>query len=125
MAKAARAAQAWRVYKQVSQPGSPGLITRLRTVPRMVGAVTRGRYPGMSKSRLAMLGLGVVYILSPIDVIPDFLALVGVADDFGVLLWLTASLLGESGRYLDWERGNIQASVFPPEYGRQGSEHRR
>ncbi|MER7210801.1 YkvA family protein [Streptosporangium sp. NPDC000239] len=118
MAKAARAAQAWRVYKQVSQPGSPGLITRLRTVPRMVGAVTRGRYPGMSKSRLAMLGLGVVYILSPIDVIPDFLALVGVADDFGVLLWLTASLLGESGRYLDWERRNIQASVFPPEHGR-------
>ncbi|MEV4094076.1 YkvA family protein [Streptosporangium saharense] len=113
MAKAARAAQAWRVYRQVSQPGSPGLAARLRTVPRMVGAVTRGQYPGMTKGKLAMLGLGVVYILSPIDVIPDFLALVGVADDFGVFLWLMASLLGESGRYLDWERRNIQASVFP------------
>ncbi|MEV7010121.1 YkvA family protein [Streptosporangium sp. NPDC051022] len=113
MAKAARAAQAWRAYKQVSQPGSPGLGTRLRSIPKMIGAVTRGRYPGMSKSKLAMLGLGVVYIISPIDVIPDFLAIIGVADDFGVLLWLMGSLLGESGRYVDWERRNIQARAFP------------
>ncbi|MEV8638326.1 YkvA family protein [Streptosporangium sp. NPDC051023] len=113
MAKAARAAQAWRAYKQVSQPGSPGFGTRLRAIPKMIGAVTRGQYPGMTKSKLAMLGLGVVYILSPIDIVPDFLVLVGVADDFGVFLWLAGSLLGESGRYVDWERRNIQAKAFP------------
>ncbi|GAA3081282.1 YkvA family protein [Streptosporangium carneum] len=113
MVKAARAAQAWRAYKQVSQPGSPGLGARLRAIPKMIGATTRGHYPGMSKGKLGMLALGVVYILSPIDVIPDFLALVGVADDFGVFLWLMGSLLGESGRYVDWERRNIQARAFP------------
>ncbi|MFF5205139.1 YkvA family protein [Streptosporangium sp. NPDC000396] len=109
MAKAARAAQAWRTYKQVTTPGSPGLGTRLRAIPRMIGAVARGRYPGMGRSKLTLMGLGVLYMISPIDVIPDFLVLIGVADDFGVFLWLTGSLLGESGRYVDWERRRVTA----------------
>ncbi|GAA3423929.1 YkvA family protein [Streptosporangium sandarakinum] len=124
MAKAARAAQAWRVYRQVSGPGSPGLATRLRAVPKMVGAVMRGQYPGMTKGKLAMLGLGVLYIVSPLDLVPDFLALIGVADDFGVFLWLMGSLLGESGRYVDWERhGGVRAfpsAAGPFPHGRRG-----
>lgn len=110
MAKVARAAQAWRTYRNVTAPGSPGLVTRLRAIPRLIGAVRRGHYPGMSKGKLAMLGLGVVYILSPIDVIPEFLPLVGVADDFGVLLWLAGSLLGETGHYVEWERGRVRSA---------------
>ncbi|WP_436758022.1 YkvA family protein [Streptosporangium sp. V21-05] len=109
MAKAARAAQAWRTYKDVTKPGSPGLGARLRALPRMVGAVTRGEYSGMGKGKLAMMGLGVLYIISPVDVVPDFLVLIGVADDFGVFLWLMGSLLGEGGRYVDWEREKVRS----------------
>ncbi|MBF8191938.1 DUF1232 domain-containing protein [Nonomuraea sp. K274] len=111
MAKATRAAAAWRTYREVSKPGSPGLMTRVRAMPRMVGAVMRGRYAGMGRSKLALLGLGVVYIVSPVDVLPDFLMLIGVADDFGVFLWLMGSLLGESGRYVQHERAVIQARL--------------
>ncbi|GAA0838983.1 YkvA family protein [Streptosporangium amethystogenes subsp. fukuiense] len=109
MAKAARAAQAWKTYRSVSKPGSPGLGARLRALPRMIGAVMRGQYPGMSKGKLAMMGLGVLYIISPVDIVPDFLVLIGVADDFGVFLWLMSSLLGEGGRYVDWERDRVRA----------------
>ncbi|MFB4269542.1 YkvA family protein [Nonomuraea sp. GTA35] len=111
MAKAARAAAAWRTYREVTKPGSPKLTTRLRAIPRMAGAVMRGEYAGMGKGKLAMLGLGVVYLISPLDVVPDFLMLIGVADDFGVFLWLMASLLGESGRYVEHERHVIQARL--------------
>ncbi|MFC5823136.1 YkvA family protein [Nonomuraea insulae] len=111
MAKAARAAAAWRTYREVTKPGSPKLMTRLRAIPRMVGSVMRGNYAGMGKGKLALLGMGVVYLVSPIDVIPDFLMVIGVVDDFGVFLWLMASLLGESGRYVQHERGVIQARL--------------
>ncbi|MEU6716885.1 YkvA family protein [Nonomuraea sp. NPDC046802] len=111
MAKAARAAAAWRTYREVTKPGSPGLMTRARAIPRMVGAAMRGRYPGLGKGKLALMGMGVVYIISPIDAIPDFLTLIGVADDFGVFLWLMAALLGESGRFVEHERGVIQARL--------------
>ncbi|GAB2960859.1 hypothetical protein GCM10027203_77440 [Nonomuraea fastidiosa] len=111
MAKAARAAAAWRTYREVTRPGTPPLMTRVRAIPRMLGAVMRGRYAGLGKGKLALMGLGVVYLISPVDVIPDFLMLIGVADDFGVFLWLMASLLGESGRYVEHERAVIQGQV--------------
>jgi uncharacterized membrane protein YkvA (DUF1232 family) len=113
MAKAARAAAAWRTYREVSKPGTPGLLARVRAIPRMIGAVMRGEYDGMGKGKLALLGLGVVYMLSPIDVIPDFLFIIGVADDFGVFLWLFASLIGEGGRYVEWERQAAKARSLP------------
>ncbi|MGN9837358.1 YkvA family protein [Nonomuraea sp. H19] len=113
MAKPARAAAAWRTYREVTKPGSPGLMTRVRAIPRMLGAIMSGRYG--SRGRLALLGLGVVYILSPIDVVPDFLMLIGVADDFGVFLWLIGTLLGESGRYVEHERTVIQGRLLENE----------
>ncbi|MET7336357.1 YkvA family protein [Nonomuraea sp. NPDC005650] len=90
-------------------------MTRVRAIPRMVGAVMRGQYAGMGKSRLALLGLGVVYIVSPVDVVPDFLMMIGVVDDFGVFLWLVATLLGESGRFVEHERNVIQARLVEEE----------
>ncbi|RVX45921.1 uncharacterized protein DUF1232 [Nonomuraea polychroma] len=115
MAKAARAAAAWRTYREVTKPGSPGLMTRVRAIPRMIGAVMRGQYAGMGKSRLALMAMGVVYILSPVDVLPEFLMVIGVADDFGVFLWLLASMLGESGRYVEHERRVIQGRLAEQE----------
>ncbi|MFC7591392.1 YkvA family protein [Nonomuraea antimicrobica] len=111
MAKTARAAAAWRTYREVTRPGSPKLATRIRAIPRMVRAVVRGDYAGLGKGKLALLGLGVVYLVSPFDVVPDFLALIGVADDFGVLLWLVAALLGESGRYVQHEHQVIEGHL--------------
>jgi uncharacterized membrane protein YkvA (DUF1232 family) len=113
MAKPARAHAAWRAYREVSRPGTPGLVARLRAVPRLIGGVLRGDYRGMAKGKLAMMGLGVVYMLSPFDVVPDFLLMIGVVDDFGVFLWLMTSLLGESGRYVDWERNRALPGTSP------------
>ncbi|MEO3861815.1 DUF1232 domain-containing protein [Acrocarpospora sp. B8E8] len=104
MAKARRAAQVYRAYQDVSRPGSPGLMARIRAVPRMIRGAIRGEYRGLGKGKLSMMGLAVLYIVSPIDAIPDFLLAIGIVDDFGVLVWLTTALLGESGQYVTWEK---------------------
>jgi uncharacterized membrane protein YkvA (DUF1232 family) len=114
MKKANRAAAVWRTYQDVSKPGTPGVLTRVRAIPRLVKSVMRGDYAGMGKGKLALMAMGVVYLISPIDAVPDFLLLIGVVDDFGVLLWLAASMLGESGRYVDWERKVIPGTTTPP-----------
>ncbi|GII84842.1 hypothetical protein Ssi03_28320 [Sphaerisporangium siamense] len=111
VSRAGRAAAAYRAYQEVSRPGSHGLGTRLKALPRMISGTMRGDYRALGKGKLALMGLGILYIISPVDVIPDFLALIGVADDFGVFLWLMTSLLGESGRYLDWERRKVVGEV--------------
>ncbi|MFC4530803.1 YkvA family protein [Sphaerisporangium dianthi] len=111
MSKAGRAAAAYRAYQDISRPGSPSLMARLRAVPRMIGGSLRGEYRDLGKSKLALMGLGVLYIVSPIDVLPDFLPLIGVADDFGAFLWLMTSLFGESGRYVEWERKRLRGEL--------------
>ena len=113
MGKAGRAAATWRTYREVSRPGSPGMMARIKAFPRMIGGSLRGEYGGLSKRKLALMGLGIVYIVSPIDLIPEFLPLIGVTDDFGAFLWLMGSLLGESGRYLDWENQVVPGQVLP------------
>lgn len=114
MVKARRAAQAYKAYQDISRPGSPGLGARIRALPRMLAGALRGDYRELGKGKLALMGAAILYIVSPVDVVPEalFLAL-GVVDDFGVFLWLATSLLGESGRYVDWERRNLALSPEP------------
>jgi uncharacterized membrane protein YkvA (DUF1232 family) len=102
---AAAAGQAWQIYSETLQPDAPGLWTRVRAVPRMLKAVLRGQYKGMSFGTLGLLALGLVYIVSPIDAIPDMIPIVGIADDTGLALWLATVLVRSAGDFVTWERG--------------------
>ncbi|GAA4569696.1 YkvA family protein [Planotetraspora kaengkrachanensis] len=126
MAKAGRAAATWRAYQEVSRPGSPGLLTRVRALPRMIRSSMRGDFPGVSRGKLGMFGLAVAYIVSPFDAIPEFLIGFGVVDDFGVFLWLMTSLLGASGQYVQWERAGMpRGGAAPTAMPRSGAAPRR
>jgi uncharacterized membrane protein YkvA (DUF1232 family) len=50
------------------------------------------------------MALAVVYIVSPLDVLPDVLPLIGVADDAMVVAWLAGAVLTDAGDFLTWER---------------------
>jgi len=104
---ARRAGQAYRAYSDIVKPGTPGLGARLRAIPRMLRSAIHGEYPEMGKRKLGLLALSIVYILSPIDAIPDFLLGLGIVDDFGVFVWVMSTLLGDSGRYIEWQRQSL------------------
>src|SRR5947208_16755293 len=56
----------------------------LQTLLRMLRASGEGRYRQLSKKNLVLAGLGVLYLVSPLDVIPDFLP-GGFADDAAMI----------------------------------------
>lgn len=103
--RSAAAGQAWQIYSETLQPDAPGLWERVRAVPRMMKSVLRGRYKGMPIGTLGLLALGIVYIVSPIDAIPDVFPVVGIVDDTGMALWLAAVLVKSAGDFVTWERG--------------------
>lgn len=78
--------------------GSP--LDRLRAVPAMVGTTARGRNPELPRYQLLLWLIALVYLVSPIDFIPEFLPLLGIGDDIGVASWLLTSLYAESGNYI-------------------------
>ena len=87
------------------KPGQAGVLTLLRVVPRMVSAGLSGRYPFLDKSRVWIALLGVVYVISPIDLVPELLLpILGLGDDALVISWIAASLINETESFLGWER---------------------
>lgn len=83
--------------------GGPPLRRRLAAVPRLIRASMRGEYDG--GKRLAMVAAGLVYVVSPIDLVPEgLLLLVGLADDAVMVAWLAGAVLSETERFLEWER---------------------
>ena len=100
----------WRAIARGQAPGAPGLGDRARVVPRMVRDAASGRYAALGRGRLALLGLALAYLVSPIDLIPEaFVPLLGLADDGVVALWLAGAFLAETDRFLVWERSREPA----------------
>ena len=84
--------------------GPSGFVARLASIPRMARDVLTGRYDGLSRGRLMIMVLAVVYIVSPIDLLPEaVLPVVGLADDAMVAAWLVAALVAATSAYGHWE----------------------
>jgi len=88
------------------RPGSAGLAERAAAVPRMVRAMGRGEYRGTTFGHVALLAAAVVYVVSPLDFVPEALfGVFGLADDAVVVAWLAAALVNDTEAFLAWERG--------------------
>ena len=95
------------------RPGSAGLAERAAAVPRMFSAITRGEYRGTTFGHLALLGAAVVYIVSPLDFMPEALfGIFGLTDDAIVVTWLVAALVNDTENFLLWERSGARTSGF-------------
>lgn len=94
----------WDTVRRQRRRGSPELRVQLAAVPRMVAMTLTGRYPGLTRGRLGLMALALLYVVSPIDLVPEAaLLLLGVVDDAVVLAWLAGAILGETDAFLEWE----------------------
>ena len=78
----------------------------LQTLLRMLRASGEGRYRDVSKKNLLLAAAGIAYLVSPLDMIPDFLP-GGFADDAAVVAFVVRKLRGELAAFERWEQGII------------------
>lgn len=77
----------------------------MTSLPRLVRATIRGEYAGTTRGRLFMLVAAVLYVVSPVDLVPElFLPFLGLGDDAMVIGWIAASVINETESFLSWER---------------------
>ena len=50
----------------------------------MVKDTVQGRYKGLGKKNALMIVAGLLYLVNPMDIIPDFIFGIGFGDDLGV-----------------------------------------
>jgi uncharacterized membrane protein YkvA (DUF1232 family) len=105
MGRVAALTTLWRALRASRRPGAPGIGAQLAAVPRMLGASLSGRYPHLARGRIVLAVLGLVYVLSPVDIMPEvLLGPFGLGDDALVTAWVVGALLGETERFLQWEQ---------------------
>ncbi|MBE6393345.1 MAG: DUF1232 domain-containing protein [Lentisphaerae bacterium] len=65
-----------------------------------------GTYRNVPWKFIAAIGFAVAYLISPIDVIPDFIPLVGFVDDAAVFGLVVKSFMSEIEEYKTWKKNN-------------------
>ncbi len=77
-----------------------GPVRRIRALPALLRDAWRGRYSEVTRGRMLVWLVALVYLVSPVDLIPELLPLLGISDDLGVGAWLLSTLYVESGHYV-------------------------
>jgi uncharacterized membrane protein YkvA (DUF1232 family) len=82
-----------------ARPDQPGAREALRLLPDVVRLVRRlAADPDLPRGVRIRLWSLLVYLLSPIDLVPDFLPVIGYADDVVVVAWALRSVVRHAGR---------------------------
>ena len=68
------------------------LFSTVELLIKMVKRYLSGEYRNYPKRTLLLILFGLIYFLTPIDAIPDFIPVSGFLDDLTVLLWVYKSI---------------------------------
>ena len=80
-----------------------GLREDLSLLQSLCVAWWRGEYRAISKPALVAVVAGLLYFLSPLDAIPDWIPGLGFVDDLAVLAWVMRKWAGELQAFRDWK----------------------
>lgn len=96
-----------------SSSGRHPLGARISAVLPMLRDAFTGRWPDASKGRLAAALLGVLYVVSPLDLMPEIvLGPFGLFDDVAIAALCVAVLMSSAEQWLD--RGSPVTGTTPP-----------
>jgi uncharacterized membrane protein YkvA (DUF1232 family) len=87
-----------------------GLLSRLignfKLLYSLIKDYWKGEYRDVSPWSILVFIAGIVYVISPIDIIPDFLPFVGQIDDAIILVLCMYFLEKDLHKYKEWKTRN-------------------
>lgn len=72
---------------------------------RLVKAWESGKYRRIPQKSLVAIVAAILYLVNPLDVIPDFLPGIGYLDDAAVLTWVLKMIADDLEEFRKWESG--------------------
>ena len=77
---------------------------QLQLMMRFIRAYATGEYRDVAGKSMATIVGVLVYFVSPLDLIPDVLPILGIADDVALVVWMFNVLEKEIDKFSDWEK---------------------
>lgn len=75
----------------------------LQSLFRLIKLSASGEYTGVPATTVVAAVAVLIYFLSPIDLIPDFIPVVGLLDDMALVAWFSTSIKHELDKFHEWE----------------------
>ncbi|OGX89727.1 hypothetical protein BEN49_08565 [Hymenobacter coccineus] len=91
------------------------LLNVAMTLVRLVRRYVSGDYREVSGTTVVS-GLAVLlYVLSPIDLVPDFIPVIGFLDDLSLVSWFVGKFQVEITKFHDWEKSQEGDLIDEPD----------
>ena len=74
----------------------------------LVKDYVKGDYKELETKDVVMIIAGIIYLVSPLDLVPDFIPVVGLLDDISILSFIISKLSNEIDAYLLWKNHQIK-----------------
>jgi uncharacterized membrane protein YkvA (DUF1232 family) len=93
----------------------------LQSLFRLIKLSVAGEYTGVPTTTVVAAVAVLIYFLSPIDLIPDFIPVVGLLDDMALVAWFSTSIKHELDKFHEWEATKASTMVSDDElYSNRG-----
>ena len=79
---------------------------KIATLTRMLKAYASGDYKTIPWKSLVLIVAGLIYFVNPLDLIPDFIPMIGLMDDLALLFWIFNSVNNDIEEYQAWEKAS-------------------
>jgi uncharacterized membrane protein YkvA (DUF1232 family) len=87
----------------------------LQSLFRLIKLSASGEYTGLPATTTVAAVAVLIYFISPIDLIPDFIPVVGLLDDMALIAWFSTSIKHELDKFHEWEATKGSAVVMDSE----------
>lgn len=97
--------EAMKKAKNREKPTGPlaDLWENLRTAFRLLQAYLNKKYTTIPWGSIVLVVGSIIYFVSPIDLMPDWIPLAGLIDDAAVLVFVLRQINADLQRFLAWE----------------------
>lgn len=90
----------------------------LQSLFRLIKLSASGEYTGLPTTTVVAAVAVLMYFISPIDLIPDFIPVVGLLDDMALVAWFSSSIKHELDKFHEWESAKAATLVSDEELWR-------
>lgn len=88
--------------------GIRAMYDDIKILRQLLSDYRKGQYRAISKSSILLIVAGLTYLITPIDILPDFILGLGFMDDAVVLGYVIRQLYDILDQYKTWKRADLQ-----------------